>query len=371
MASPRPVIRWSQPDTSPEDYGALRDCFDSNWISQGPKVQEFERQVADFAGRSHCVAVNSGSSALLAVLLALGVKGGCEVVIPAMSFIAVPFSVSMLGAAPVLADLDRATGMVTAETVRPCLSKATRAVIAIDYSGFANDWAGVAGLCEEYRIPFIVDAASSFLAYCGGRPAGSFGLAATYSFHAAKPLTTGEGGAVVTDDEEFAARLRQVRGHGESPREKYLHTALGGNFRMTDMAASLGLSQLDRRDQIVAARRGAIAHYLNHANLRASALGLYADARFEPNGFTFTILCRDRARLRRELREQGVETRVMWPHCVDEHPPYRSLPLRAAGRVEAAREFAGSALSLPVHKGVGEEEACHVARALRRSSAAV
>lgn len=357
-------IRWGRPDIGPEEYDAVRECFEANWISQGPKVEEFESVVAACARRRHCVAVNSGSSALLALLTALGVRGGSEVVIPAMSFIAVPYAVSQLGATPVLADIDRTTGMVTAETVGPCVSERTAAVIGIDYSGFANDWASLAELCRRSGVAFVVDSASSFMATYRDRPAGSYGDAAIYSFHAAKPITTGEGGAVVTDDERLAARLKRVRNYGEAAETKYSYDLPGGNYRMTDVAASIGLTQVRRSEIILSQRRRVIAEYLRRPVPGAPALPSYYDPDAHPSGFAFTVLCADRGRVARGLAERGIETRSMWSLCVDEQPVYRELPCKAVGGIQNARAFSRECLSLPLHAGVGEQEVARVVETL-------
>jgi len=357
-------ISWAQPDIYLEDFFALRESVESKWISQGPKVAEFESLIASVSQRKYCVALNSGTSALLAVLTALGASPGNEVIIPAMSFIAVPYAVSRCGALPVLADLDRRTGVIRSETVLPCISKRTIAVIAIEYSGFANDWTALSGLCQERGITLIIDAASSFLATCKSRPAGSFGEAAIFSFHAAKPFTTGEGGAVVTDNQEMATLLRRIRDYGQVPGEKYAYDVFGGNYRMTDLSASMGLSQLRRADQILERRRQVMKCYLEHEVLNSLALPGYKDDESRPNGFTFTLLYEHREQLRTGLQARGIETRVMWPLCVDQQPVYKDLSLRRVGETREARDFSSSTLSLPVHSGLGESEMEYILRSL-------
>ncbi|MEK6324000.1 MAG: DegT/DnrJ/EryC1/StrS family aminotransferase [Acidobacteriota bacterium] len=360
-------VSWANPDICSEDSDSLKECFDSHWISQGAKVEEFERLVALYSNRKYCVAVNSGSSALVCLLIALGVSNTCEIIIPAMSFIAVPFAVTMSGALPVLADISRDTGMIDAKTVLPCISTRTRAVIGIDYSGFANDWSDISSLCEDRGIILMIDAASSFLAHTNSTPAGSFGKAAIFSFHAAKPLTTGEGGAIVTDDENLALLLRQIRNHGETPGKKYSYDVFGGNYRLTDLAASLGISQIRRKEQILSNRRQVISYYLEKDALRNLALEAYKDSRFKSNGFTFTILSQYRERLRETLSRHGIETRVMWPYCVDHQPVYGQLPFRLIGEVNSARYFSGTCVSLPVHSGISKEEIDYIAQVIEET----
>lgn len=346
-------IAWAKPDLGDDDYRSLRSCFATNWISQGPQVRAFEERVASLAKRRHCVAVNSGTSALVAALLALGISPSADVVIPALSFIAVPHGITMLGAIPVLADVDRTTGMMTPETMAPCIGARTQAVIGIDYAGFAQDWSTVQAHCRTLGIPFIVDAASSFLATVAGSPAGSFGDLTVFSFHSAKTITTGEGGAIVTDDEELVSKLRQIRNHGELPGRKYIYDRLGGNFRMTDIAACLGLSQLTRMRQILEHRHRVIDAYLGNDKIRARAYCLHTDDNMVPNGFTFTVLLpQGRDALRRTLQVNGIETRIMWPVCVNEEPVYEQYPVKVVGNLDNAIQFSRSCLSLPVHCGL-------------------
>lgn len=356
-------IAWSKPDLCDDDYRRLKSCFDTNWISQGQQVRAFEERVAALAQRRHCVAVNSGSSALTAALLAVGVSPEREVVIPALSFIAVPHSIIMLGAIPVFADVDRRTGMMTPETMAACISDKTDAVVGIDYAGFTQDWRPVHKYCRELRkpLPLIVDAASSFLAAIPGFPAGKFGDMTTYSFHTAKTITTGEGGAIVTDNKELALKLRQIRNHGELLDCKYSYDRLGGNFRMTDIAACLGLSQLDRLNQIAERRRQVMDAYLRNDTIRARAYCLHKNENTISNGFTFTVMLpRGRDALQQALQEYDVETRIMWPLSVNQETAYGRYPVKMADNLENARLFSRSCLSLPVHCGLKKTDIRHV-----------
>ena len=354
-------IPWAEPDLCEHDFRLLQDCLRTKWISQGPKVRTLEGLIASLSGRRYCVAVNSGTSALVAALMSLGVSRTSEVVIPAVSFIALPHAITMLGGIPVLADVDETSGVITPETVAPCVSRDTKAVVCIDYGGFAQDWEALHAECREVGVPLVVDAASSFLAHSNGRPAGASGDLAVFSFHAAKPITTGEGGAVVTDDEELASRLRLARNHGEIEGRKYFYQCLGGNFRMTDLAAALGISQVERRREILDRRLHVVDRYLDSAAMRAHAYSCHTDARLTSNGLTFTVILREsRDDFQRMLSDRGIETRSMWPVCVDEEPAYQGQAVKTPQPLERARRFSRTCLSLPVHCGIGGRELDHV-----------
>lgn len=360
-------INWAQPSISQDDFYSLKDCFDSKQLSQGKKVEEFEELVAANSDRKYCICVNSGSSALISLLISLGVSNTSEIIIPAMSFIALPHAITMLGALPVLADIDKTTGMITRETVLPCISKNTSAIIGIDYSGFVNDWTDLAKMCDQYGITLIIDAASSFLATNKGRPAGSYGKAAIFSFHSAKTITTGEGGAIVTDDKNLASLLKQIRNHGELHGHKYFYNSLGSNFRMTDISASLGIAQIRRKNQILSHRQQVVNEYLENNILKEVALIGYSDSDLVSNGFTFTILCESRDRIERTLHDYGVDTRVMWPCTVDQQPVYQRHPIKKVGEINNARYFSQSCLSLPVHPGIGKKEVDYITNVIERS----
>ncbi|MDQ1351279.1 MAG: perosamine synthetase [Acidobacteriota bacterium] len=323
--------------------------------------------MAALANRRYCVAVNSGSSALIALLIALGISDTSEVIVPVMSFFAVPAAVTRVGAVPVLADIDNAAGMITVETVSPCFSEKTKAVIAIDYSGFTNDWQDLDRLCKDSGVPLIIDAASSFLAAANGKPAGSYGHAAIFSFHAAKPITTGEGGAIVTDDEELTMLLKKIRNHGEVDDCKYYYDYLGSNFRMTDIAASIGISQINKKDTILDHRRRIIDYYLENPLLREIAHPAYKSAGFISNGLTFTILHPARDKIREALLEAGIDTRIMWPYCVDQQPVYRQYPVKITGELNNARQFSQSSLSLPVHTGIDRQQVDQICEIVQKT----
>jgi len=360
-------IKWAQPSIDQDDYYSVKGCFDSNWLSQGEKVKEFENLVAIHSNRKYCAAVNSGSSALVALLIALGVSNTDEVIVPAMSFIAVPAAVSRLGAVPVLADIDYAAGMITAGTVSTCISEKTSAVIAIDYSGFANDWQELSELCQKASIPLIIDAASSFLAVNHGRIAGSWGHAAIFSFHSAKPITTAEGGAIVTDDDTLARRIGRIRNHGEVDDCKYYYDYLGSNFRMTDIAASIGISQMTKKDRILDQRRQVVEYYLENRLMREIAHPAYKSSDFISNGLTFTILHPARDKIKESLLEAGIDTRIMWPYCVHQQPLFRQYPVKKTGELNNALQFSQSCLSLPVHTGLDRKQVEYICEIVEKT----
>ncbi|MCW2912013.1 MAG: Glutamine--scyllo-inositol transaminase, partial [Actinomycetia bacterium] len=250
---------------------AVAEVISSGWIAQGPRVAEFERGFAEHVQALHGVAVSSCTTALHLSLVLAGVGPGDEVVVPSLSFIATANVARHTGALPVFADVDPATGNVTAKTVEVALTPRTRAVIVVDQAGVPADLDEIRALCDPRGIRVIEDAACAVGSVYRGRPVGAGAELVAWSFHPRKLLTTGEGGMLTTGEEDWARRARRLREHGMSVSaadrhasttvifEEYVET--GYNYRMTDLQAAIGLVQLTRLDGIVARRRELAARY--------------------------------------------------------------------------------------------------------------
>jgi perosamine synthetase len=263
-----PVMR---PWLGEEEAAAAAAAVSSGWVAQGPRVAEFEQAFAAAIGINHAVAVSSCTAALHLALIAAGIGPGDEVVVPSLSFIATANAPRYVGARPVFADVDPATLDLTPETVEPVLTDRTRAVILVDQAGVPADLDAMRKLCEPRGIAIVEDAACAAGAEYRGRPVGAGADLAAFSFHPRKLLTTGEGGMIVTPDEDVAARLRRLREHGmdvsatqrhasrQPVVEHYLET--GYNYRMTDIQAAVGLVQLGKLPQMVARRRELASRY--------------------------------------------------------------------------------------------------------------
>jgi perosamine synthetase len=264
------VIPVARPWLGEEEVAAVSEVIRSGWVAQGPRVAEFEGAFATTLDGGHAVAVSSCTTALHLSLVLLGVGPGDEVVVPSMSFIATANVVRYVGATPVFADIDEATLNITATTVRPVLSGATAAVIAVHQAGVPADIDALHSLCDPLGVAVVEDAACAAGSTYRGRPVGAGGLAA-FSFHPRKLITTGEGGMLTTSDVELAARARRLREHGMDVSAADRHasrgpvferyTETGFNFRMTDVQAAMGLVQLGRLPALIERRRRLAARY--------------------------------------------------------------------------------------------------------------
>lgn len=253
------------------EAAAVAEVIASGWVAQGPKTAAFEQAFADHQQVAHAVATSNCTTALHLALVVAGVKAGDDVVVPSFSFIATANAVTYVGARPVFADVDPATGNVTAQTVARVLSSNTTAIIAVDQGGMPLDLLPLRELCDERGLVLIEDSACGAGATYRGAPVGAGADLTAWSFHPRKVLTTGEGGMLTTNDEQWAARARRLREHAMdlsaaqrhasilAPQESY--SEIGYNFRMTDMQAAVGLVQLGKLNQMVARRRELAARY--------------------------------------------------------------------------------------------------------------
>jgi perosamine synthetase len=256
--------RW--PLLGPEDIAAVAEVLDSGKLTQlsGRSVGDFERAFAKWHGAEHCVATSSGTTAIHAALIALGVAPGDEVIVPAHTFIASATPVLHQGATPVFADVDERTFCISPDSVRERITERTRAIIAVHLNGHPADLDALLEIARPRGIAIIEDAAQAHGATYKGRKAGTIGEAGCFSFWEDKIITTGgEGGAILTADASLAERMRRIRHHGEGPIEgarAYYHLELGYNYRMTAMQAATGLVQLRKLEEYLIARRRNATH---------------------------------------------------------------------------------------------------------------
>lgn len=266
-------IWLSPPDVGPAERDALMAAFESNWIAPlGPEVDAFEEEVAELAGRRFGAATNSGTAALHLALRLVGVGPGDEVLVPDLTFVATAAAVAYLGATPVFVDVDEATWTLDPHLLGEELERRARAgrlptaVVTVDLYGQCADYAPIVAHCDAHGIPLVEDAAESLGASYGGRPAGSFGASAVFSFNGNKVITTSGGGMLVCDDPGMAARARYLASQARQPVLHYEHTELGYNYRLSNLLAALGRAQLaalapkvERRRQVNQAYRRALA----------------------------------------------------------------------------------------------------------------
>ncbi len=368
---PIPIAR---PSMTEDEVRAVTEVLKSGQLAQGPRVEEFERAFAEVAGTEHCVATSSGTTALHLAYEALGAD---LVLCPAFTFIATASAALHAGADVAFIDIDPETYCMnpehleeTLKALRPRLKDVTIVVAPVHLYGHPADMDAINEVAEEHDALVVEDAAQAHGARYKGRPVGSLGHAACFSFYPTKNMTTGEGGAVTTDDEDLAELVAALRSHGEV--ERYHHAEIGYNFRMTDIAAAIGLAQLRRLDEFNEARRRNARYYLKELSDLEPYIRLPVEKPWAEHVYhQFTIrvdekeLGVDRDTFAEALRAEGVECAVHYPVPLHEQP---ALAARGAANVslpeseKAAREV----LSIPVHPGLTEEDLEDVVRALEK-----
>ena len=238
-----------------DDVSAVVDVLRGDWLTTGPSVTEFERSFAGLAGTDYAVAVSSGTAALHAMMHALGVGPGDEVIVPTMTFAGTANAVRFCGGTPIFTDIDPNTLLITPEDVEAKITGATRAIVAVDFAGQPCDYAALRKISERHKVALVSDSCHALGARYGGQPVGSLTEMSSFSFHPVKHITAGEGGMVTTKNAEFAADMRRFRNHCMS-RDHHARSSqstweydidrLGFNYRLTDLQCALGNRQLQK-----------------------------------------------------------------------------------------------------------------------------
>lgn len=253
-------IPWSRPKFFINEKKYLNEAFDSSWISGGSFIQKFEAQMAHIHNIKHALSVSNGTTALHLALLALNIKSGDEVIVPGYGFIAAANMVVMVGAKPIFCDIDPDTWLIDPKKIENLITTKTKAIIPIHSYGVVCDMGALRSVALRHNIPLIEDVAESTFSKFNGKMAGTLGDIGTFSFHATKTITTGEGGMVLVNSDELNEKMSLIRSHGmKGP--KYWHVEHAHNFRLTNMQAAIGCGQLEAVESIIDTRRKIYATY--------------------------------------------------------------------------------------------------------------
>jgi len=250
-------IPVSGPSISEREIAYVTDAVTNAWYANANVYHErFERAFAEYHGVRHAVALPSCTSALHLSLLALGVGPGDEVIVPDSTWIASAAPIHYVGATPVFADIDPQSWCLSAESAEACITPRTKAIIPVDLYGNVPDYDALHALARRFGLLIIEDAAEAAGSRYLGRPAGTFGVTGTFSFHGSKTLTTGEGGMLITDDDAIHQRVLVLRDHGRTPGDTmFMNREVGYKYKMSSMQAALGLAQTERIEELVACKR--------------------------------------------------------------------------------------------------------------------
>jgi perosamine synthetase len=351
----------------------VQECITTNWISsKGKYVNAFEKQFAAYCGVPHGIATTSGTTALHLALASLGVGPGDEVIIPAFTMMATAFAVAYCGARPVLVDAEPDTWNMDPEQIREKITDRTRVILPVHIYGHPCDMDPILELAERHHLSVVEDAAEAHGALYRGRKAGGIGHAGCFSFYANKIITCGEGGMMVTADDQLAEKARGLKDLAFDPDHRFLHTDIGFNYRMTNIQAAIGLAQLERISEMVERRRSHARHYSRMLR-DIPGIQLPVEKLWARNVYwMYGILvqdefCMDRDALMDFLTDKGIETRTFFV-SMHEQPVFRRMNLFPGERYPVAEAIGRQGLYLPSGSGLSDGEIRFVVEAIREAA---
>ncbi len=355
----------------------LCECIDTGWISsEGPFVKEFEQKMSASAGRKYGIAVSNGTAALEVAVQALGIGAGDEVIMPAFTIISCAMAVTKAGAVPVLVDSDMHTWNMKAEEIEAKITPRTKAIMIVHLYGLPVEADPILALAEKYGLKVIEDAAEMHGQTYKGKPCGSFGDISTFSFYPNKHITTGEGGMVVTDDEDLAQRCRMLRNLCFRKDVRYVHDEISDNYRFTNLQAAVGLAQLERLDEFVARKRTMGRYYTERLKdveglmLPIEKTG-YADNIYWVYGIVLNPdIQTDNKTIQKLLADEGIGSRTFF-WCMHEQPVYRKQGLFHGENYPNAEYLARKGFYIPSGLALTQEQMDQVVTGVKRVMARV
>jgi dTDP-4-amino-4,6-dideoxygalactose transaminase len=355
------VIPIAKPLIGPEEEKAVSAVLKSGFIAEGEVVRDFETAFAKYIGVKHAVAVNSGTAALHVALIAAGVKSGDEVICPSFSFIATGNSILYCNAKPVFADVREDTFNVGVEDVEKKITKKTKAIMPVHLYGQPAEMKAITELCEDHNLALIEDACQAHGAEYDGKKVGSFGVGC-FSFYPTKNMATGEGGMITTDDDSIAERARMIRSHGMKVR--YHHDMLGFNYRMTNVAAAIGVEQLKKLDGFNK-KRIENAEYLTKKLSGARDIAtpvVKKNVKHVFHQYTIKVAGDGRDALIKKLTENGIGHGIYYPIAIHQQKLYKELGFKAS--LPITERLCGEVVSLPIHPAVSKEDLDKIANVI-------
>lgn len=355
-----PVYR---PDLSGNERSYVNDCLESSWISsKGKYVGLFEEALAKRVGASYATSVCNGTVALHLAAISLGLGPGDEVIVPSLTYVASANAIAYTGALPIFVDSRSDTWQMDPEDVLRKITARTRAIMAVHLYGHPCDMSEICRIARDRQLLLLEDCAEAFGSFYEGRHVGTFGDIGTFSFFGNKTITTGEGGAIVTNDVTLFERARHFKGQGLAAYREYWHDVIGYNYRMTNICAAIGVAQLERADEFIKRKREIAALYARY--LEGLPVRMHGETRPVVHSFwMISVLLdaiADREPLRHELVKHGIETRPVFY-------PVHTMPMYAARyqKLPVAEDIGWRGITLPSYPGLADgdvEEICDVIR---------
>lgn len=363
------LIPWAKPDFWGNEQNYVSEALASTWISGGPFVERFEREFAEYCGVRYALTASNGTTALHMAYLALGLGPGDEVILPGFGFLGAANMVIYMGAKPVFAEVDPETWCLSAAEIEKRLSSRTKLIVPIHTYGNVCQMDAIMELANEHDILVLEDTAEAFASRFDGRLAGTYSFIGSFSFQATKTITTGEGGMVITNDEDVYDRMALYRSHGMRRKRYYWHDLAGHNFRLTNLQAAIGVAQMERLEAIISKRKHVYQLYckrlsevpgltLQYYPVKVEpvlwAIALKLDAQAYPQGRDTVI---------QEMKDAQIECRpgFVAPRFMEHIYDCPELPI--------SEELSRQVISLPTYPTLQDEQIeliCRELKGLRR-----
>ena len=369
------MIPYGKQTIDQDDIQAVVDVLKSDFLTTGPKIAEFEQTVADYVGAKYAVAISNGTSALHAACFAAGIGPGDEVITTPLTFAASANCVLYCGGTPVFADVDPKTYNIDPEDIRRKITDRTKAIIAVHLAGQPCDMDAIHSIAHEYGLIVIEDGAHALGSVYKGKKVGSLSDMTTFSFHPVKPITTGEGGMIVTDNEEFYKKMALFRSHGITRDDSmmtrndgpwfYQQFDLGYNYRITDIQCALGCSQMKKLDRFLARRKEIVARYNEACADCDNIITPYQLSDTESGWHLYIVQVKncDRRQVFEAMREKGIGVNVHYIP-VYMHPYYQEHGYENV-HCANAEEIYSHIISLPLYPGLTSEQQDYVIDTLK------
>ena len=369
------MIPYGKQTIEQDDIQAVVDVLKSDFLTTGPKIAEFEQTVADYVGAKYAVAISNGTSALHAACFAAGIEPGDEVITTPLTFAASANCVLYCGGTPVFADVDPKTYNIDPEDIQRKITDRTKAIIAVHLAGQPCDMDAIHSIAREHGLIVIEDGAHALGSVYKGKKVGSMSDMTTFSFHPVKPITTGEGGMIVTDNEDFYKKMILFRSHGITRDDSmmtrndgpwfYQQFNLGYNYRITDIQCALGCSQMKKLDRFLARRKEIVARYNEAFADCDNIITPYQLSDTESGWHLYIVQVKkcDRRQVFENMRENGIGVNVHYIP-VYMHPYYQELGYENV-HCANAEEIYSHIISLPLYPGLTSEQQDYVIDTLK------
>ncbi len=359
----------SSPDIGQTEIDAVNTVLRSSYLSIGPQVKEFEQRVAEYIGVRHAIAVSNGTAGLHLAVIAAGINAGDEVITTPFSFVASANCILYERATPVFVDIDPHTLNIDPTLIEQSITPRTKAILPVHVFGQPADMDPILDIARRHQLHILEDACEAIGAEYKGRKAGALGEAAVFAFYPNKQMTTGEGGIIITDNDEWDALFRSLRNQGRDIFDAWLnHSRLGYNYRLDELSAALGVAQVARLEELLQ-KRERVAQMYNERlpYIPGVCIPYLADTTTRTSWFVYVIRLAshiDRQQVMADLEQQGIPSRPYFS-CIHLQPFYQKKYGFKSGDFKVAEDIARSTLALPFYGNMSEVEVAYVCEGLQ------